>query len=389
MDKWSAVPLVLAVSVLAGCSSMPTTGPTAGQIESARKSETLPEGLELVEVTPVITAKLEKRREPPLSGRFDNRRPSPRLVVGVGDTLAITIFEAATAGFFSPSAGQLGGGTKSATLPPQPIGPDGHITVPYAGRISVVGRSPDQIEQAIVAKLPDKAIEPQVVATVQSARSSLVTVDGEVGAAGRVPLSPKGDHLMDVIATAGGTKGRANDLFVRLTRGGNTGMVPLRTILEDPAQNIWAWPGDQVFVYREPQTFTAYGATGRSGTFPFEFGRMSLADALGVAAGLNDNRAEPAGVFLFRREAAAVVCDIKDEKPCAEPNVRRSVVYQINLRDPAGIALAQRVPIHNKDLVYVANAEGAELAKVLRLFAEMSSAANSLTSAETRIQNNW
>lgn len=384
MGKWSALALVAVA--LAGCTSMPTTGPTTGQIESARKSEVLPEGLELVEITPAVAARLEKFRAPPLAGRFKTGKPSPSLTVGAGDTLAITIFEAGSGGLFSTSAGQLGGGSKSAVLPPQPIGPDGQITVPYAGRIVAAGRTPDQIERAIVDKLRDKAIEPQVVATLQSVRSNLVTVDGEIGTAGRVPLSPKGDRILDVIAGAGGTKGQAGDLFVRLTRNGVTGSVPLRTILEDPAQNIWAWPGDQIFVYREPQTFTAYGATGRSGTFPFEFGRLSLAEAIGVAAGLNDLRAEPAGVFVYRQEQADLLCDIKGEKPCTAGGERRPVVFQINLRDPAGIALAQRVPIRSRDVLYVANADGVEWTKVLRLFSDVASTANTLTAAESRIR---
>jgi len=372
---------------LSACSALPTSGPTTSEIENAAASAEAPEGLELIKIDRDVVSTFDRYRVPPLAGRFVDRRPTPRLTIGIGDQVVVTIFEAGSGGLFSTSANQFGTGTKSATLPNQTIGPDGRISVPYAGRFSVVGKSTGEVEAMIVEKLRDKAIEPQVVVTIASSRSNLATVDGEVGTAGRVPLSPKGDRLLDVIASAGGTKGHSVDLFVRLTRGGRTGKVPLRTILEDPSQNVWIWPGDQVFVYSEPQTFMVYGAAGKSGTFPFAYEQFSLAEAIGTAAGLNDLRAEPSGIFVYREERGEVVCAIKGEKPCSTPNAKRPVVYQVDLRDPAGIALAQRVAIRNKDVVYVADAASVGIGKVLILLAQSASLANSASATSIRLSN--
>jgi polysaccharide export outer membrane protein len=373
---------------LSACSVLPTTGPTTNEIVEAAATPETPDGLELIKIDRDVVAKFDRYRVPPLSGRFADRRPTPSATIGIGDSVIVTIFEAGSGGLFSTSANQFGTGTKSATLPTQTIGPDGQVSVPYAGRFDVVGKSTARVEAMIVERLRDKAIEPQVVVTIASSRSNLATVDGEVGTAGRIPLSPKGDRLLDVIASAGGTKGHASDLFVRLTRQGRTGKVPLRTILEDPTQNVWIWPGDQVFVYAEPQTFTVYGASGRSGTFPFTYDQFSLAEAIGTASGLNDMRAEPSGIFVYREERGEVVCAVKEEKPCVAPNALRPVVYQIDLRDPAGVALAQRVSIRNKDVVYVANAESVGIGKVLVLLAQGASLANSTSATSVRLSNN-
>ena len=385
MRKWPLV--TFAALALAGCSSMPVSGPSAGEIESVRQAERAPDGIELFDLDKPTVDKIESFRNPPLAGRFSDKRPSPVQTIGVGDTVEVAIFEAAANGLFSGSIGLSGVTSKSTPLPPQPVGPSGTVTIPYAGQIHVVGKSTQQVEQAIVEKLRDKAIEPQAVVTLKSVRSSLVTVDGEVGKAGRIPLSPRGDRLMDVIAGAGGTRGLASELFVRLTRDGATGTVPVRTMLEDPRENIWAHPGDQIFVYREPQSFTALGATGRSGNHNFEYDRMTLVQAIGAASGLDDERAEPAGVYVFRKERGSVVCAIKGERPCAAPEKARPVIYRLNLRMAEGIPLAQRVLVRNEDVVYVANAEGAELTKVMRLVAASTGALSSASSAAQRVHN--
>ena len=393
VNKWPLAAL-MALS-LAGCSALPAAGPTSGDIVAARQSDALPDGIELFDIGAAVTRIIEAYRTLPLAGRFADRRPTPSQTIGVGDSVGVTLFEAGAGGLFSTSNGQLGGGSKNVSLPNQDVGPDGTVNVPYAGRINVVGRSTAQVEKDIVDRLRDKAIEPQAVVTLHARRSGLVTINGDVGEPRRLPLSPHGDRIMDVISGAGGTKGQPNELFVRLTRNGSTGTVPLRTILEDPAQNVWVWPGDQIFVYHEPQLFTAIGATGRSGNFSIDFERTSLVEAIGAAAGLNDERAEPAGIFVFRQERADLVCALKNEKPCAAPDRPRAVVYRLNLRQPEGIAFAQRIPLRNKDVVYVANADTVELLKFMRLMSATSSLASNLattanqTGAAVQRFRNW
>lgn len=371
---------------LAGCVQMPGSGPSSGEIAAARQTEAMPEGLMLFDIDMVVTNVLESFRTTPLSGRFGDGRPSPVQTIGVGDSLSVTIFEASAGGLFSTSNGQIGGGTKNVSLPVQEIGAAGSISVPYAGRIAVVGKTTDQVEKDIVDRLRDKAIEPQAMVALQAHRSNNVTIDGDVGRPGRLPISARGDRLIDAIASAGGIKGDPDDLVVRVTRRGASAVVPYRTILEDPAQNIWVWPGDLIFINREPQLFTAFGATGRAGNYPVRFDRTTLAEAIGSASGLNDDRAEPAGVFVYRRERGEIVCSLRGERPCARNGAIQPVVYRLNLRSPEGIALAQRIPVRNKDVLYVANADAAELLKFFRLLNAAGDFANSGTTAAARLK---
>ncbi|WP_439333767.1 hypothetical protein, partial [Stenotrophomonas maltophilia] len=78
------------------------------------------------------------------------------------------------------------------------------------------------VQALIEAELAGKAIQPQVLVSVTKPVSQTVTVTGEVTAGARVPLSGKGDRLLDVVASAGGVRAAVSETFVRLSRGTTT-----------------------------------------------------------------------------------------------------------------------------------------------------------------------
>jgi polysaccharide export outer membrane protein len=177
----------------------------------------------------------------------------------------------------------------------------------YAGRIPAAGRSPAEVQQTIQARLANRALQPQAIVVVEKSFANTVTVTGEVVAGAQVPLSTGGDRLLEVIAAAGGAKAPVYETFVRLSRGGVTATMPLQQLVSDPAENIYAWPGDVLTLVQMPQTFSVLGATGRNAQLPFDAERISLGEALGKSQGLRDDLAKPEGVFLFRYESNAIV----------------------------------------------------------------------------------
>ena len=173
----------------------------------------------------------------------------------------------------------------SATDPEQVVGRDGAITVPYAGRVHVAGRTTRAVQGDIETALQGKAIQPQVLVNVTHSISNTVSVGGEVAAGARIPLSVKGDRLLDVIAAAGGVRAPVNETYVELSRGATTSRVPLSRVIANPKENIYLQPNDVVTLVRDPQTFIAYGATGRNAEIPFEADGINLAQALAKAGG--------------------------------------------------------------------------------------------------------
>ena len=177
-------------------------------------------------------------------------------------------------------------------------------------------------------------------------------------------MSYAGEKILDEITRAGGPKGQGYDTWVTLERDGKRATVPFGALVYDPRNNIFARPNDTIYVYREPQTFVAFGASGQQGQFNFDAWRISLAEATAKAGGLNDTLADPASVFVYRGETRDVAeklgIDIsKFEGPIIP------VVYKINFRDPAGYFLATKFQMRNKDVVFASNAIAVEHAKIM------------------------
>jgi polysaccharide biosynthesis/export protein len=116
-----------------------------------------------------------------------------------------------------------------------------------------------------------------------------------------------------------------------------------------------------------PQTFSIFGATAQNTEVPFGAEKLTLAEALAKADGLQDMRADPQGVFLFRFEPSSTVGALNAPPLPTGPNGTSPVVYRLNLKDAMSYFDAERFPIEDKYIIYVANAPLTELQKVFTL----------------------
>ncbi|HEX2171249.1 MAG TPA: polysaccharide biosynthesis/export family protein [Dehalococcoidia bacterium] len=344
------------------CTFLPAAGPTSAQISLAASTGN-EAGFTIVDVTPAVLAELGKVKPPSFIGRFPVGGSSAPRVIGIGDALAISIWEAGDGGLFSPgSAGSVVvGGSRQTQLPPTLVDRTGEITVPYAGRIRVVGRTPREVEQVIIEKLADRAIQPQAVVNIETNTANTVNVLGDAGG-GKISLTQRDDRLLDVIAMAGGAKSPAYDTLVRVTRGSVTGTVSLQRVINDPRENISIKPGDTIVLLRSPQTFTSFGASNNVAQVPFEAENISLAEAIARVGGPNDLRADAAAVFLFRFEDPQIAQAVSPGV-AASGIGRVPLVYRIDLRSAEGYFYAQTFPVRDKDTIYVANAASYDLSK--------------------------
>jgi polysaccharide export outer membrane protein len=303
------------------------------------------------------------RYTPRLSTAFADRRPPNDFHFGVGDIVSVTIFEAAAGGLFIPADAGVRPGN-FVTLPNQLVDNNGNISIPYAGVIHARGRTQVEIQQAIVDALKNRAIEPQAVVALVEQRTSLISVLGEVNLPQRIPASHAGEHLLDAITRAGGPKAQGFDSWVMLERDGHRATAPFGALVYEPSNNIYARAGDTIYVYTEPQTFVAYGASGTQGQFKFDAWRISLAEALAKAGGLSDFLADPAAVFLYRGETREVAERLGiDCSKFQGPII--PVIYNFNFRDPAGYFLATNFEMRNKDVIYTSNSASVESSKFL------------------------
>jgi polysaccharide export outer membrane protein len=369
------------MAALGGCGLMPVSGPAAVDILYGQR-DPMSLNYATVQVTPKIIEVLAKNL-PRLTAFRDNPRPRD-ITFGVGDILTVTIFEAASGGLFIPAEGGVRPGN-FVNIPNQAVDIHGNISIPYAGSIRARGRTQVEVQDAIVASLKNRAIEPQVIVSMVEQKTSMITILGD-GRAARVPATASPERILDVISRAGvptiavgggGATGPAGaETWLLLERNGRRAITPFGALVYEPVNNIYVHPNDTIYLYREPQTFLAFGAVGTQQQFPFAAWRLSLAEAISRAGGLQDVQANPASVFLYRGEARDVAAALGiDCTPYEGPVI--PVIYTINLRDPAGYFLASSFEMRNKDILYVSNAFSVESTKFMTY----------LNTIQTTIQN--
>ncbi len=359
-----------------GCSFFPVAGPTAADIYS-QTSPTVPYAL--IKVTPEAIDILAAHEPKGLAGAFTDRRPSANITFGIGDVVDVTIFEAAAGGLFIPLEASVRPGN-FVTIPSQIVDNDGNITVPYAGIIKAVGRTNVQIQNDIIEKIKNRAIEPQAIVSLAQQRTSLISVVGSVNTPLRfaVPATGAGDRVLDAITRAGGIAGPGYLSWVMLERGGRRATVPFENLVMNAKNNIYILPGDRIYVYQEPQKFMAFGATGggaaafAQGQFTFDAWRINLAEAVAKAGGLADLQANPDAVFLYRLEPREVAQLLgADMTKFNGPLV--PVIFSISFKDPSGYFLATRLQMRNDDIIFVANAAAVDSSKFLAFVNQVTS----------------
>jgi len=368
--------LLLGSVALSGCGLRSMAGPSSGAINKMGGAAVASANIKVIDVTDTVARHIIDHSRPVLfSERLGDGAPIGS-VVGKGDVLDIAIWEAPPAVLFGAAGGDLRLTSSSSTargtsLPEQMVDIDGQIVIPFVGRIQADGRSPQQIARDITSRLTGKAHQPQAVVRVVRNASMNVTVVGDVARNDRVPLTSKGERLLDVLASSGGVKSPINKTVIQITRGNEVTSLPLETVIRDPRQNILLQPDDVVTALFQPYSFTSLGATGHNAEIPFEATGLTLAQALGRIGGLQDHRADASGAFLFRLENPDALDPALLVGSRMTPDGRVPVIYRINMKDPATFFVAQSFPIRDKDVLYVSNAPLAEFQKFVNIVSSL------------------
>ena len=369
---------------LAGCGTMPVTGPLSPQITKEAGTEAPP--FLLVPVSRVTLTALAHAMPEGLSP-LATPAPPPAVSIHVGDMVSVTLWEFGS-GLLGPvnTATQTQPGlvgAQSATVPTQTVDQSGNIIVPFAGEIHAAGRTTHQVQQAIIAALRGKANQTQALVQVVQSTDNAVTVSGDVNHPGRFALMSSGTHLLDAISLAGGTTGKARDMLIQLTRGGVVRQVRLADVQANPSENIFLTPDDLVTLDQEPQTLVVLGATNKNQEVPFGKSRVTLTEALGNGGGLSDQLADPFGVYVLRYEKRDVAKALRTAPlpDYFEANEMIPVVYQINLKTADGMLMAQSFVMRDRDLVYVADSPSVQVGKLAKLFDVVTSVFKSRSTA--------
>ncbi len=355
----------------AGCSQFPAEGPTPGEF-AAGHAEASSAGFLIVDLDARTASMLARAPEPVLARQFTPDGYEPDLHLLPGEAVTVSLFDYGASPLFgapdSAGQGDLGaaaivGGAHETSLPAQVIDRDGRIAIPFGGHVRVAGMTPVQAGARIAAALQGRATTPQAVVSLAGPSLQTATVGGDVGHPLLLPLTLRGERLLDAIAAAGGARWEPGDAGVRLIRDGRSASASLQHILDTPADDLLLEPGDELFVTHEPRTFLVLGAASKVSQYDFDTRTVSLAEAVARAGGPNDELADAAHLYLLRVEDPATVrLLLGGAPPPASGPV--PVAYRLDLRHGPGYFLAQQLPLRDKDVVLMTNANAVELRKV-------------------------
>lgn len=173
------------------------------------------------------------------------------------------------------------------------VSESGNITYPLIGSLPVAGKSPAQVEAALVSAFADGGYlrQPQVSVLVMEYRSQKVSVMGHVSKPGQYSLQSS-SRVLDVLAEAGGpVNEEAADVATLMRKDGSRATIDLVALFSgDAAQNHPVGGGDTLYVPRAPQ-FYIYGEVQKPGMYKLERG-MTVSRAITAGGGLTTRGSE-------------------------------------------------------------------------------------------------
>jgi len=356
------VPILLAATLLAGCASLPVSGPTAHEIRTEAAAPSTPYPFRLLEVdTPTSVPPAPAIPRSTLS----TMPPQPTDLLGPGDVLNITVYEAGVSLFgtalhatAAADGAAMDASSSAEKLPPVRVDDYGYIKVPFVGRLRAADHTAEELQAMIQNGLHGMSQDPQVLVSVTQSITNSIMLAGEVAKPGRLVLATNRESLIDSIALAGGYRGDAKDAVARVQRDGQSFEIRLSDLLDMPQQDITVAPGDRITLVSRPQTFSILGAGNRTEEVTFPRSRLTLAEAVAVAGGANPNAGDAAAIFVFRY--------VRQPDGTDQPTV-----YHVNMMRAGAYLLSQRFLMRDRDVLYIGNARANQLTKSVQLLSQL------------------
>ena len=367
---------IFALVLLGACSTLPSGGPTGSQItDTALQAQVDGATIEIVPVESVVDV---PPAAAPVAWELPDYDPPPSDMIGPGDVLSVTIFEAGVALFGGGgqlAANEAGGfdpSVRAQTLPPRRVDDNGMIDIPYVGAIQVLGNTVADVQTKIRDGLRSLSQNPQVLVSREEVVGNSIIIAGEVARPGRLVLQTNRETMSDVIALAGGYRGEAKDLTLLIERGDDLARLRLFDVLAGSYDRVRAYPGDRVTILDEPLLYSVLGASGRVQQVPFVRERMNVIEAIAAAGGPNGDTGDPKAIFLFRYTG---------------PNKTQPTVYHFNLMQAPTFFLAQRFALRDDDVLYFGNSESNQPRKLIQTIGQLFSPIVTATAVANNVNN--
>ena len=270
-----------------------------------------------------------KSSVPPENDRWEYK-------LGKGDVINIIVFDHPELTSIA-SSGLASGDQTPGVLATFIVQADGTFFYPYVGKLKASGRTPEELRRDLTEKLASYIASPQIEIRVAEFNSQEVVVTGEVGQAKSISMTQKPMRLLDAINAAGGLTENSDPTIVKFQRHGAVYDVNLSAFLNagERQSNPLLQSGDVITVQRLPiKEAYVLGSVASPSVVNLAQGPITLTQAVSRQGGLNEQRADARGLFVFRREAGELTA------------------YQLDVSVPSGWLLGNEFLLQSGDIIY-------------------------------------
>lgn len=251
--------------------------------------------------------------------------------VGSGDILSIIVFD-------HPELTLPAGPQRTAEESGFRVQADGTFFYPFIGQVQARGRPLEQIREDLTQRLSEFIPDPQLEVRVAAFNSQAVVVTGEVEAPNRQAITTVPLSLVGALNAAGGMTDKADSRAITILRGGQRHTIDLEGFLTAAIgnNNPILRDGDVVHVpRRRAQEAYLLGEVRQPNAIDLSLEPITLTQAITRQGGLQGQRADARGVFVFRQHGETMR------------------VFQLETDRPEGLLLGTRFVLAPGDVIYV------------------------------------
>jgi polysaccharide export outer membrane protein len=264
--------------------------------------------------------------------------------IGPHDRLEITVWD-------HPELNDPGGEKIKPELAGKMIQDDGMLYYPYVGDIQVQGKTIAEVRELLTQGLSKYFKRVKLDVRVLSFQSHRATVVGQVKMPGVVAMNETPLTIAEAISRAGGVTEDADTTNATLARSGKVYKIDVFKLYENGGseQNLLLKDGDVLNIPdRKENKVFVMGEVGRQQALQLGNGRrMTLAQALAEANGVDVSTSQPEEIFVIRT------------------GERQPEIFQLNADSPDALILADQYQLQKHDTVFVGTAGITQWSRVL------------------------
>jgi len=274
--------------------------------------------------------------------------PMTAYKIGPHDRLQITVWE-------HPELNDPGGEKINPELAGKMVQDDGMLYYPYVGNIQVKGKTANEVRELLSQGLSKYFKKVKLDVRVLSFQSHRAAVVGQVKTPGIQAMTETPLTITEAISRAGGVTEDADTSNVTLARDGKLYKIDVMRLYEKGGseQNLLLKDGDVLNVSdRKDNEVFVMGEVGKQQALQINKGKLTLAQALAKAYGVDFNTSRSEEIYVIRT-GELKTGELKPE------------IFQLDAKSPDALILADQFHLQAHDTVFVSTAGVTQWSRVL------------------------